>query len=202
MAFNNPLPNVLVLGHSFVARLWNDIRFNHDPSHLHHNFGLAQATVRFLGFRSGVIQTLIEDVHDRLRQEMLQHSPSLVILQIGGNDIDRPDFDIEGYVRDVLYLIDLLQHHYLVLSVVVCEIFPRCSTRHIPCHEYQEIKDRITLDLNSELSHTSNACLWRHREGLMTRDEYSLVDGVHLNQAGTRRFYRSLRGIVMQFFPL
>jgi len=128
--------------------------------------------------------------------------PSLVILQIGGNDIDRPDFDIEGYVRDVLYLIGLLQHHYLVQYVVVCEIFPRISTRHIPCHEYQEIKDRITLDLNLELSHTSNACLWRHREGLMTSDEYILVDGVHLNQAGTRRFYRSLRGIVMQFFPL
>jgi hypothetical protein len=78
MAFNNPLPNVLVLGHSFVARLWNDIRFNHDPSHLHHNFGLAQATVRFLGFRGGVIQTLIEDVHDRLRQEMLQHSQTVM----------------------------------------------------------------------------------------------------------------------------
>ena len=119
----------------------------HDPSHLHHNFGLAQATVRFLGFRGGVIQTLIEDVHDRLRQEMLHHPSSLVILQIGGNDIDRPEFDIEGQVRHVLYLIDFLQHHYLVHYVDVCKIFPRFSTRHIPCHEYQEIKGRITLDL-------------------------------------------------------
>jgi len=86
-------------------------------------------------------------VHDRLRQEMLQHPSSLVILQIGGNYIDRPEFDIEGWVRDVLYLIDFLQHHYRVHYVVVCKIFPRFSTRHIPCHEYQEIKDRITLDL-------------------------------------------------------
>ena len=86
------ITRVLVLGHSFIARLQQDIVRRKDPS-LVPNFGLSHegVRVRFLGFRGGNIDTLLSEKYRLIQSEISRYPPDMVILQIGGNDLDTKD---------------------------------------------------------------------------------------------------------------
>ncbi|CAG2220272.1 unnamed protein product [Mytilus edulis] len=63
------------------------------------NLNLREAGVRtyFLGFGGGNIDTLLEDKEHSIRKEILEFPPDIVVLQIGGNDIDNKPFDMHVY---------------------------------------------------------------------------------------------------------
>lgn len=193
---------VLVLGNSFVARLGRDISSNKFPS-LVPDLCLSQISV--FGIQWWVIQGLITDSRDRLRQELLSFPPDLVILQIGGNDIDKEDFDPAAFSKDLDFLTYLLQSHYYIYNIVVYETFPRLKTRTISLSHYENSRvllNRMANCFSQYATGTSvNIYVWLHSQSITTTKSYFACDGVHLNAAGTLRYFKSLREIVLKFYP-
>lgn len=106
---------VLVLGHSFIKRLHRDILNRWYPNLVQHlNLRQAGVIVKLVGLSGGTIDTLLEDEENRVRKAMLRFSPDIVILQIGGNDLDVVTFDMSGYMEKVCQFIGILQTTYLV----------------------------------------------------------------------------------------
>ncbi|CAG2184538.1 unnamed protein product [Mytilus edulis] len=195
--------NVLVVGHSFVTRLGNDV---YTIPSLRPDFGLDQAEVHCLGFGGGVISTLIKDESRRLNGKLRSFRPEMVILQIGGNDIDQEDYHPQVYMESVKHFITKLQTEYQVQKVVLCEIFPRLKVRHTDVDFYNEEKDKLNRELDAHYSvrHASpDVVFWYHRGGITSSARYfKKVDRVHLNEDGTKRFYFSIRRAIGSIYPL
>ena len=189
---------VLVLGHSFVRRLETDI-INQVHPVLSLNLGLGNldVVVQYLGIGGGNIFSLLDDPHNRLDATLRAFPADVIVLQIGGNDIDQEEFDILLYKASVRHLIFRLQELYTVNKVVICEIFPRFKLRKVKLDVYHEKKEKINLDFYPEFFHDPQIHFWRHGSGLMSNRDLFQRDGVHLNVNGTCKFFRSLRGAVM-----
>ncbi|CAC5422646.1 LIN54 [Mytilus coruscus] len=124
--------------------------------------------------------------------------PEIVVLQIGGNDLDSKKFDISLYMEKVRLFIGVLQTTYHVKKVVVCEIFPRLSLRGGTCHTvYHHGKYLIDQYFYLGLADHPSVSFWFHKSRLTAQEKLFMSDGVHLNVEGTRRFFKSLRGAVM-----
>ncbi|CAC5358514.1 unnamed protein product [Mytilus coruscus] len=190
---------VLVLGHSFIKRLYKDILNRWKPNLVQHlNLRHAGVQVRFLGFPGGNIDRLLEDEQNRLRQEMIRFPPDIVVLQIGGNDLDSKKIDMSVYMEKVSRFIGILQTTYLVKKVVVCEIFPRLFLRAKTCPiVYHHGKYLIDQYFYLSLADQPSVSFWHHKSRLTAQEKLFMSDGVHLNVEGTRRFFKSLRGAVM-----
>ena len=92
---------VLVLGHSFVRRLETDI-INQVHPVLSPNLDVV---VQYLGFSGGNNFSLLDDPHIRLDATLRAFPANVIILQIGGNDIDQKKFDILLHKASVRHLI-------------------------------------------------------------------------------------------------
>lgn len=192
---------VLVLGHSFIKRLHRDILNRWYPNLVQHlNLRQAGVIVKLVGLSGGTIDTLLEDEENRVRKAMLRFSPDIVILQIGGNDLDVVTFDMSGYMEKVCQFIGILQTTYLVKKVVLCEIFPRKKLRKkkkICPYVYHYGKHLIDQYFYLSLADHPSVSFWYHKSRLTAQYKLFLFDGIHLNVEGTRRFFKSLRGAVM-----
>jgi len=190
--------NVLVLGHSFVSRLWKDIRNHRDPA-LIPNLNLYESgvRVRFCGIGGATIDTFLNDVHGKVHKELVNIPPKIVLVQIGGNDLDTEGFEKEVYAAKVREFVCRLHTRYNVELVVVCEIFGRLRLRTLDIDRYHRIRDEVNLNFFIEFSREEGVKFWRHKGGLMTNEDLFLPDKVHLNLKGTVKFYRSLRGAVI-----
>ena len=194
-------PSVLVLGHSFVARLGDDVLSDHK---LKPDFDLRHVHVRCMGLRGGNIFTLLDDDKHRLDIELKTNHPILVVSKIGENDIDCRGFDEEIYKSSVRHFIFQLQTLYQVEKIALCEIFPRLRTRSVSVDNYHAVKDRINRDLMVHYSvdnPTSNVVFWFHRGGITTTADYFCHDKVHLNKEGTYKFYHSIRRVINYCYP-
>jgi lysophospholipase L1-like esterase len=67
------------------------------------------------------IFSLLDDPHNMLDATLRAFPADVIILQIGGNDIDHKEFDISLYKATVRHLIFRLQELYHVNKVVICE---------------------------------------------------------------------------------
>ena len=134
---------VLVLGHSFVRRLETDI-INQVHPVLSPNIGLVNSdvVVQYLGFSGGNIFSLLDDPNNRLDATLRAFPAYVIVLQIGGNDIDQKEFDILLYKASVRHLIFRLQELYQVKKVVICGIFPRFKLRKVKLDVYHEKKEK------------------------------------------------------------
>jgi hypothetical protein len=64
--------------------------------------------------------------------QLLRAFPAnVIILQIGGNDIDQKEFDILLHKASVRHLIFRLQELYQVNKVVICGMYPRFKLRKV-----------------------------------------------------------------------
>jgi lysophospholipase L1-like esterase len=54
-----------------------------------------------MGFSGGNIFSLLDDPHNRLEATLRAFPADVIILQIGGNDIDHKEFDISLYKASV-----------------------------------------------------------------------------------------------------
>ncbi|VDI68230.1 Hypothetical predicted protein [Mytilus galloprovincialis] len=191
---------VLVLGHSFIKRLHRGILNRWYPNLVQHlNLRQAGVIVRLLGLSGGNIDILLKDKQNRARKAMLKFPPDIVILQIGGNDLDVVTFDMSGYMEKVCQFIGILQTTYLVKKVVLCEIFPRIKLRkkEICPYVYHHGKYLIDQYFYLSLADHPSVNFWYHKSRLTAQKKLFLFDGIHLNVEGTRRFFKSHCGAVM-----
>lgn len=183
-------PTVLVLGHSFVRRLRDDLKSNFDPRadgtfklsndtrvHMH---GVGGRTVRKLRqYDLGVVTSV---------------APDVVILDIGTNDLSANRPEVVG--SEIEDLVCLLLDSYLVRVVAVCEVIPRAQAP-----VFNEAATVLNQYLRGVLEPFANAFLWEHRGFSNPSVDPYLPDGVHLNSSGQYCLYRSYRGAMLKALP-
>ncbi|CAC5385725.1 unnamed protein product [Mytilus coruscus] len=188
---------VLILGHSFIKRLYKDILNRWKPNLVQHfNLRYAGVLVSFLGFPGVKIDRLLEDTQNRLRNEMKRFPPEIVVLQIGGNDLDGFNFDVSVYMEKVRLCIGILHTTYHVKKVVVCEIFLRLSLTDSNHTVYHHGKYLIDQYFYLGFSDHPSVSFWYHKSRLTAQEKLFMSDGIHLNVEGTRRVFKSLRGVL------
>ncbi|XP_069104316.1 uncharacterized protein [Argopecten irradians] len=183
--------DVLILGHSFVRRLrddltgsWTNLGFDIDSVRVH-CIGKGGSRVRDLPFMSSSISEI---------------QPKIVLLQIGGNDLDSTDHDCvaERLPNDLISVAQWLRAGFGVGQVGIMQLFYRTRTRSVPVDIYNRAVDSVNDRVKMMCEEAQGCFYWRHK-GLKTAALLCLKqDGVHLSPAGLRKFKFSLRGAVLQ----
>ena len=128
------IPKVLVLGHSFVKRLKNDLdkNFDHRASR---TFGLVRtAEVHLQGTGGRTVGKLKSyDLHV-VRQLM----PDIVILEVGTNDLPSVAPELVG--SSIEDPVDTLKSIYSVAVVCVCHVIPRGESTIRPLYFSERAK--------------------------------------------------------------
>ena len=186
---------VLVFGHSFIWRLNRYLVDSFGPNHnLEFEFNIANVFFYSIGGMP-VDQARVEELGI-----VLYYRPQLVYIEMGTNELCdyyyTPDVvgrEIQNLVEDMLSL--------GVREVIVGEVIFR-NPRGIP-RQMNDYNERV-LQLNQYMevfinsTFTPRGMLWRHR-GLWNSIFPTLQhDGTHLNMYGLYRYYRSVRGAIMQ----
>ena len=112
------VPSVLVLGHSFIRRLRDDLR-SHFDSRVDDTFGLSDDAIVHLHGVGGLTVA-------RLRRDLgivssLSHQ--VVILELGTNDLTHLRPEVAG--SEIKELVRLLLDTFSVRVIGVCEVLPR-----------------------------------------------------------------------------
>lgn len=188
----DPRSKVAVLGHSFIRRMDRDIR-NVQLAELQRNFGLAQCRVQFRW--SGGWEVFDAGRFNSVFRPFLQvFHPAVVVLQVGGNDIDcSGDLQTLFLASEIEDLAQRLINVFGVTQVFIGEIFKRERPRNITFDQYEGRRISTMDFLTTLLEHEPNIRIWRHRRIFGSQQDMFAGDGIHLNDLGQRRFYRSLR---------
>jgi len=81
-------------------------------------------------------------------------------------------------------------------SVTICELLPRQKTRHITVEKYNYFKRITNKFIKKELVSKSKINFWNIK-GLKESLENLFGDGVHFNDDGNLRYYRIIRGALI-----
>ena len=186
--------NIVIVGHSFVRRLGDYLRRTYGQ---YFNMGLDfdRAFVTFL-HQGGLTAA---GARRNFVDHIISLGPDIVYIELGSNDLCHPRLspqDVGDCLQDLAN--DLIQRgvHFVMLGQVVMR-----ADRAIP---------RATRSYNTKVRHFNAymtdlfapgtplpARFWRHRG--MTYAGRSILgpDGVHLNQLGHYRLFRSIRGALL-----
>ncbi|XP_060069600.1 uncharacterized protein LOC132549664 [Ylistrum balloti] len=186
------MSSVVVLGHSFIRRLdlsltglWTNLGF--DPQQLH---------VLCLSKSGGKIP----NIYARGFTDAIQQAkPSVVLLQIGGNDLDCADIERvkDTIVTDLFSIAGWLVHGFDIQRVGFLQLFYRQKTRVTPVSVYNASVDWVNSTLKQRCA-VSNVCIyWRHKGLKHGVSENLCRDGVHLSDKGMRKYIYSVRGAAL-----
>ena len=172
------VPSVLVLGHSFIRRLRDDLRLHFD-SRADDTFGLSDdAIVHLHGVGSLTVARLLGDLG-----MVSSLSPQVVILELGTNDLTRLRPEVAG--SEIEELVCLLLDTFSVRVIGVCKVLPRVRATF-----FNGAASILNQYLCGVLEPIPNVFCWRHR-GF---DNPS----VHVNSFGQYCLYRSYRGAILK----
>ncbi|XP_069136651.1 uncharacterized protein [Argopecten irradians] len=185
--------SVLIMGHSFVRRLEGQM------SGSWYNLGFDESlmAIHCCGRGGGKVGHLLQSDMSRA---LARHRPAVVVLQIGGNDLDSPLCeDLSGRLaRDIFSIASWMVSGFGVASVCVMQLMYRSKTRHAPVDNYNSAVDVVNANLRTLCADSSDCFFWRHK-GLKTGIFSCLSqDGVHLSRKGSRKYILSVRGAVLK----
>ena len=177
---------VLILGHSFIHRLYSFIvvHFGRDfveNFHLGDDLifkwhGIGGRTVaKTRQFDLGVVESF---------------TPDIVILQLGTNDLSvLSAVETGSAIED---LVHLLYNSCNVKRICVCQTIYR---ENAPLFNNQV--NILSKYVGVVLEPIPYACYWKHRGFWKSKSRFFHRDGVHLNNLGHYKLYRSLRGAIL-----
>ena len=192
--------DLLILGHSFVRRLQEYV-FRKDTSKV---FGADLGiSVQFSDvFYRGVAGLTL----DRLINELplvRDLSPKAEIIDIGTNDLSNVGVDPVMLAKRIIDFAKLVAAVNSVAEVLVCQVLPRVLVRptgrtrfptRVDFNDARFMVNRTLAALTADLPHIH---YWRHRGMHANWQQYFDRFGVHLNDAGMRKYVRSIRGAAM-----
>ena len=131
---------------------------------------------------------------------MHRHRPSVVVLQIGSNDVNGPHEDTEELARAILRFADSLVEEHGVGHVVVSQLFyrvdPVCGTVVVETAKFNDIISDVDrwLDILLDNSSCTTISVWHHHQFWSDQSlrEHFLKDSVHFNDKGMLRYYYSM----------
>ena len=173
------VPSVLVLGHSFIRRLRDDLR-SHFDSRADDTFGLSDDAIVHLHGVGGLTVA-------RLRRDLgmvSSLSPQVVILELGTNDLTRLRLEVAG---------SEIEDTFSVRVIGVCKVLPRVRAPFL-----NGAASILNQYLCGILEPIPNVFCWRHRGFDNPSVHPYLPDGVHVNSFGQYCLYRSYRGAILK----
>ena len=183
------LPCALILDHSFVRRL--SYFLSHSKIYSH-NLGLQEvAEITFLG----VSRRTLTKVEKFDLGFVRAWKPDIVILELGTNNLTK--FSPEAVGSSLEELVQLLYENCSVKVIGVCQVIKHCpqppkmlnfNSRVIKLHKYLKVV----------LEPLQFCFYWRHIGFCNRSSGIYLEDGVHLNNLGLIKLYRSYRGAVLK----
>ena len=189
---SNHIPSILILGHSFVRRLRDDLNAHFDVRAAP-NFHLPESGyVSLMGTGGRTVKKLRK--HDLPSVRHLR--PDIVILEIGTNDLSLEPPEVVG--SNIDDLARLLRDEYKVRVVVVCQVLDRnLPNSHDSNKDFNVKASLLRKYLSVVLSDAVGIVLWEHRD--FSRSDRVLLspDGVHVNEQGQYCLYRSYRGAIL-----
>lgn len=201
------LPTVVILGHSFVSRISADFATGVFPP----NYDLRQCTVLHSGLAGLSVCKNSEfdnngeskfinfttQFKSRFGNFLRRHRPSIVLIQLGENDIDS-NTDSLTIANTIEEIAVVLVGEFDVSVVFVCELFPRNITRILPAlYEKKRAHTNTILQTLLEVHQNNVIRFWRHRRIFKAESDIFTADGVNLSSFGQQRFYRSIRHAIM-----
>ena len=192
---------VLVLGHSFIRRT---VKFIDSNKSRYENFNLrySEAQVSFLGEGGATIASMLGkltteevDIVDIVR-------PELVIIQLGTKELSwhrvRPDTLGEEMKLLVAELLDRR-----VKRVVICKTIKR-GKKGMPIN-MPHFNGRVTIYnqwIRNNLTQDPRVQVWNHRGFQMNIEKHVIRDGVHMNNYGQLKIYRSYKGAILYYLAV
>ena len=178
---------VLLFGHSFVRRLWDELRTQFDPW-MDEGFKLSKDAIVHL-----------HGVGGRTARKLIQYDLSVfsslslhaVTFEIGTNDLSDLRPDVVG--SEFEELVWLLLDSYDVLVIGVYEVIP--CVRALIFNDAALILDHYPRGVLDPIPNVF--CSQHHGFSKPSRD-LCLSDGVHVNLSGQYLLYCSYRGTILQ----
>lgn len=157
-----------------------------------------QPEIRFVGISGGKVT----NKHHVRRWErcISQYRPKYLIVQMGGNDLDSLTMTGETAETIILRLValcKLFQVRYNITKVVVLQLLPRPRPRYLSAADYHAFLQSANKLLKGELGELSSVMYWKIR-GVKNPTVNNFRDGVHLNDIGMSKYYRNIRGALIQ----
>ena len=187
------VPNILILSHSFVRRLKDDLAASFD----------ARAAPNFYLPESGHVSLYgtggrtVDKIHAYDLSLVLKYKPDIVILELGTNDLSTLRPEVVGSKID-----DLAQVHrdqYKVRVIGVCQVVNRNIPRtRSPDCDFNAKAAVLRQYLSVILADQHNIFLWEHKEFYRSDRTLLSFDGVHCNAQGQYCLYRSYRGAILK----
>ena len=188
-------PRILVLGHSFVWRLTQFVAET-DLACISSNFHLANTpTVQFYGIGGRTVTKL----HQFDLPLIAQAKPTILILEIGSNDLCDPLLTVPNLTANIFQLVQLFHFDYHVPHVIVSQVLPR-KTPPVMTPPYNERVQQLNASLHHLLQTTPFATLWFHPSISHSKSSVFLRDGIHLNFRGNHLLYHSYQKALMRQF--
>lgn len=185
---------VAVIGHSFVRRLNEHLQSMHS-TRLRPGFNLQQCDVRCVGY--GGWRVMDKQAFRRYFHAFLcAFKPNIVVIQTGGNDLSNLSAHPLLIANAMEEITAALLSEYNVRYVVICEIFTR-KTSGITADLYESRRRQVMNYLSTLVESNTNIRIWKHRRIFRAQEPIFDRGGVHLNDFGQYRFYRSLRLAIM-----
>ena len=153
------VPNILILGHSFVRRLKDDLAARFD-ARAAPNFHLPESGHVSLHGTGG---RTVDKIHAYDLSLVLKYKPDIVILELGTNDLSTLRPEVVGSKIDDLA--QVLRDQYKVRVIGVCQVVNRNipHTRSPDC-DFNAKAAVLRQYLSVILADQHNIFLWEHKE--------------------------------------
>lgn len=171
----------LVLGHSFIRRLRDWMRVNGRVM----RHGNLDVHLHGVGGRT------VPQVYHLDMQLVERISPDVILLQLGGNDINDTTSATDVLVK-LKRLITVLREKHPDSTIIVASIFCRRRPRGLSSRSYDRKKKRVNKFLLKEFGgfeQGKKVFFFTHK---FFKEKRFDRDGVHFNDDGNRCFYHSI----------
>jgi len=179
--------NYLFVGDSFVKRLFNYRKALGKP------FLVGGQEVEMRGWSGADVTTVRRHTVLTIRR----WTPTVVVMQVGSNDLCNAACSPEHVVEDLLSFASFLVERCGVNRVVVCQILRRNSCVHLQGQnlgEYNAAVDRANALLKARC--IGKIRYWEHHHSV--RGESKLArDGIHLAEHCIKRYECSVRSALL-----
>ena len=183
-------PPILVLGHSYVRRL-EDFTYKCKQWDVTPNFNMheGQVEVDFYGVGGATVHKITSHLHVAGAKQYVG-----AVLQLGGNDLCK-DRDHERIASALVAVAQYIQYTYGIPKVVICQLLRRTV---LPYPEYNEQVGMVNDSLQNKVGDCAGLSLWKHRGFWNSAVGLQHEDGVHLNGYGLYKYYKSVKGAILQ----